>query len=424
MKFLGAPGSGLLAELGILWSSAWASLRLVLAIFVILATWGSSAISQDLPLYYYERALQARFNYEKALLTNNPTIVKAYYEYALATHDDYIRSYQARRGSVASQPEKHVLSKVPTHSGQLQKKKSVPLQHHTPNEKSPSKGTNSQNKNTVMSFGAAFLSDTNTSIRPGIIKPKSDLIFSAMASLLNESPLSTSHSYHLKTEFNANANFFIGDSENSHDLFSLKLGPVMRMSDKWQLSSSPFAEVNLLNYKYFSHKSGLAIALENTKQYWINEVTLAFSRENFANQYRSHDAAEQQITANLLVYDSLRKKDQLSIKPVVSYIKAKGSQYTYLNPGIVLRYSVPVAGSARMSMLVSHFTRLYAGSEINISKDRRDAKFIVSPAFIYSGFFFDSTDLTAQYRFVHNWSNEEAQDYKSHSVGVNVKWNY
>ena len=75
-------------------------------------------------------------------------------------------------------------------------------------------------------------------------------------------------------------------------------------------------------------------------------------------------------------------------------------------------------------MLVSHFTRLYEGSEINVAKDRRDAKFVVSPAFIYSGFFFDSTDLTAQYHFVQNLSNDGAQDYKSHSVGVNVKWNY
>lgn len=77
-----------------------------------------------------------------------------------------------------------------------------------------------------------------------------------------------------------------------------------------------------------------------------------------------------------------------------------------------------------MSMLVSHFTRLYEGSEINVSKDRRDAKFAVSPSFTFSGFFFDSTDLTAQYRFVQNWSNEVAQDYKSHSVGLNVKWTY
>ena len=424
MKFLGTPGSGLLAEVGILEWSISNSVRLALAVFVILATFWSNAISQDLPLYYYERALQARLNYENALLTNNPAVIKAYYEYALATHDDYIRSYQARRGRVAFQPKKNVGSDVPTHSGQPQDNFSARLQQHSPTEKNPSQSTHSQDKGTLITLGAGFLSDTNTSIRPDIIKPESDLIFSATASLLNESTLSTDHRYYLRTKFNANAKFNIENSENSYDLFSLKAGPVMRVSEKWQISGLPFSEVNLLNYKYFSHNNGLAIALENTEQYWINEIALEFVREFFVKKYEAYEAAKQQITANLLFANSLTKADELSIKPVISYIKARGSQYTYLNPGIVLRYSVPVAGSVRMSMLVSHFTRLYEGSKINVSKDRRDAKFVVSPSFIYSGFFFDSTDLTAQYRFVQNWSSEVAQDYKSHSVGLNVKWTY
>ena len=424
MKFLGTPGSGLLAEVGILEWSISNSVRLALAVFVILATLWSSAISQDLPLYYYERALQARLNYENALLTNNPAVIEAYYEYALATHDDYIRSYQARRSRVAFQPKKNVGSQVPTLSGQPQDNLSTRLQQHSPTEKNQSQSTHSQDKGTSIMLGAGFLSDTNTSIRPEIIKPESDLIFSATAALLNESTLSTGHRYYLRTKFNANAKFNIENSENSYDLFSLKAGPVMRVSEKWQISGLPFSEVNLLNYKYFSHNNGLAIALENTEQYWINEIALEFVREFFVKKYEAYEAAKQQITANLLFANSLTKADELSIKPVISYIKARGSQYTYLNPGIVLRYSVPVAGSVRMSMLVSHFTRLYEGSKINVSKDRRDAKFVVSPSFIYSGFFFDSTDLTAQYRFVQNWSNEVAQDYKSHSVGLNVKWTY
>ncbi len=424
MKFLRTPGLGFPEKLGILWSFPWNSFRLVPAVFAILATWCSSAISQNLPLYYYERALQARFNYEKALLTHRPSVIESYYEYALATHDDYIRSYQARRSSVAPQPKKNVGSKVPRNLGQPKKKSSSVLQHHAPTKENPLQGTRNQHKSTLMSFGAGFRSISNTSIRPDIIKPESDLIFSATASLSNESTLIKSDSYYLRTEFNANANFNIENNENSFDLFSLKSGPVMRVSDKWQISSLPFAEVNLLNYKHFSHKSGLAIGLENTEQYWINEITLGFGREFFTNQYQSYDAAKQQITAKLLFHNLLRKKDQVSIRPVVSYIKAKSSQYTYFNPGIILQYGVPVADSARIRMLASHFTRLYEGSEINVAKDRRDAKFVVSPAFIYSGFFFDSTDLTAQYHFVQNLSNDGAQDYKSHSVGVNVKWNY
>ena len=186
----------------------------------------------------------------------------------------------------------------------------------------------------------------------------------------------------------------------------------------------PFAEVNLLNYKYFSHSNGFAIALENTQQYWINEITLEFGREFFTKKYESYEAAKQQIAANLLFSDSLTNSDQLSIRPVYAYIKARGSQYTYFKPGIVLRYHVPIADSARMSMQVSHFTRLYEGSEIDVSNNRRDTTFVASPAFTYSNFFFDSTDLTAQYRFVQNWSNDGAQNYKSHSVGLNMKWNY
>ncbi|MBH73617.1 MAG: hypothetical protein CMM57_08145 [Rhodospirillaceae bacterium] len=424
MKFLGTPGSGLLAEVGILGWSISNSVRLALAVFIILATSWSNAISQDLPLYYYERALQARHNYENALLTNNPAVIKAYYEYALATHDDYIRSYQARHGRAAFQPKKNVGGQLPTHSGQPQDNLSTRLQQHSKTKKKPPQSTHSQDKGTLITLGAGFLANTNTSIRPDIIKPESDLIFSAAALLLNESTLSTGHRYYLRTKFNANAKFNIENSENSYDLFSLKAGPVMRVSEKWQISGLPFSEVNLLNYKYFSHNNGLAIALENTEQYWINEIALEFSREFFTKKYEAYEAARQQIAANLLFSNSLTKADELSIKPVISYIKARSSQYTYLNPGIVLRYSVPVAGSVRMSMLVSHFTRLYEGSEINVSKDRRDAKFVVSPSFIYSGFFFDSTDLTAQYRFVQNWSNEVAQDYKSHSVGLNVKWTY
>lgn len=423
MKFLGTRGSGLSAEVGILCWYTSNSLRLVLAVFVILATSRSIAISQDLPLYYYERALQARFNYENALLTNNPNVIKTYYEYALATHDDYIRSYQARRGRVALQPKKNVGSKVLKNPGQPQETLSTRLQH-SPTEKNLSPGTRSQDRGTSITLGAGFLSDTNTSIRPEIIKPESDIIFSATASLLNESTLSTGDRYYLRTKFNANAKFNIENNKNSYDLFSLKAGPVMRVSEKWQISGLPFAEVNLLNYKYFSYNNGLAIALENTEQYWINEITLGFSREFFTQRYEAYEAAKQQITANLLFSNSVKNRDQLSIKPVVSYIKARGSQYTYLNPGIVLQYSVPVASSAGMSILVSHFTRLYEGSEIDVSKDRRDAKFVVSPSFIYSGFLFDSTDLTAQYRFVQNWSNNRAQDYKSHSVGLNMKWNY
>ena len=423
MKFLGTPGSRLSAEVGSLWCPILNSLRLGLAVFVIVATSSPGAISQDLPLYYYERALQARFNYENALLTNNSAVIKAYYEYALATHDDYIRSYRARRGRVAFQPEKNVDTKVPKHRGQPQENLSTQLQH-SPAEKNLSQGARSHNKGTSITLGVGFLSDTNTSIRPEIIKPESDLIISATALLLNESTLSTDHRYYLRTKFNANAKLNIENSENGHDLFSLKAGPVMRVSEKWQISGLPFAEVNLLNYKYFSHSNGFAIALENTQQYWINEITLEFGREFFTKKYESYEAAKQQIAANLLFSDSLRNSDQLSIRPVFSYIKARGSQYTYFNPGIVLRYRVPIADSARMSIQVSHFTRLYEGSEIDVSNNRRDTTFVASPAFTYSKFFFDSTDLTAQYRFVQNWSNDGAQDYKSHSVGLNVKWKY
>jgi len=424
MKFLGTPGTGLSAEVGSLWWPISNSLRLGLAVFVILATSSASAISQDLPLYYYERALQARFNYENALLTNNSTVIKAYYEYALATHDDYIRSYRARHGRVAFQPEKNVDTKVPKHGAQPQENLPNQVQKHSPTEKNLSQGARSQDKGTSIALGVGFLSDTNTSIRPEIIKPESDLIISATASLLNESTLSTDNRYYLRTKFNANAKLNIENSENGYDLFSLKAGPVMRLSEKWQISGLPFAEVNLLNYKYFSHSNGFAIALENTQQYWINEITLEFGREFFAERYSSYEAAKQQIAANLLFSNSLRDMDELSIKPVFSYIKARGSQYTYFNPGIFLRYHIPIADSARMSMQVSHFTRLYEGSEIDVSNNRRDTTFVASPAFTYSKFFFDSTDLIAQYRFVKNWSNDGAQDYKSHSVGLNVKWNY
>ena len=63
-----------------------------------MVAWLGCAQARELPLHYYNLAQLARVNYEHSLLTKRSDLINSYYNYAIATYEDYVRAYNAFYG--------------------------------------------------------------------------------------------------------------------------------------------------------------------------------------------------------------------------------------------------------------------------------------------------------------------------------------
>ena len=405
-------------------ATTWSILRLLPAVLLMVTAGDFPIQARDLPLHYYKLALQARQNYEHALATNNERVIKAYYEYALAAYDDYAHSYRALKSTGGSTAGKRVGKRLQLNIDHSKQNKKQFAQSPTINEKKTANHTKEQKNSTSISVSTGLGSDTNASARPDIITPKNDYIFSATATLVNENAIDTNRKYHFRTGLNFDARFNLKQNENSYDLFSLKLGPVIRLSEKWRLSSLPFIQVNLLNYEYMANEGGFFIALENTDNHFIDTVTIKFGRETFSTRYAEHNASKQEIGSNFVLHDPFGYGDAFAIKPTLSYIKANKSRYTYLYPGLRIQYHLPLTEELHLGLLMSHNVRLYEGSGPNVSQDRRDFEIVASPSLTLNNILFSDIALITHYQFLNNSSNDSTHQFESHSVGVAFKWSY
>ena len=443
-----------------------------------MAVWAGYAQARDLPLYYYNLALQARANYERALATNRPDVIRAYYDYALAAHDDYVRTYQAFYGqpmvqTVAARADSGqvfaALLKDPSNVAlnlryaQLAEAEGAPRKALTAYQRAlrldprnavaqqglervaallgpdATKGLLVRSKDrthdrqqaaratgaeTAISLDGGFRYETSGSSRPDIIPREDSLILNASGSLVDERTLGTIKSFRLRTDLFVYADFYLDNSDNDYDLLSLKLGPVFPLSKEWQLAVLPFAEVSFLDYKRFSHKGGFSAAFENLSDHWLNTVEVKLGREDFSSDFEGRDASQPEITATMALYDIINKEDYFFVTPTFAFNNAEQSRFRYLQPGVSLQYETPVAKTFLIGMNLSYFARLYEGKEIDVARNRRDANFLVAPMLTYKGFLLDSIDLIGRYSYEQNWSNDAAQNYASHSVDLNVKWDY
>lgn len=389
-----------------------------------MAAWGGCAQARDLPLYYYNLALQARANYERALATNRPEVIRAYYNYALAAHDDYVRAYQAYYGQPVVQPvaARPVVQRVAATPGPDATKGKL-ARTKTKTEDRKQAATAPADK-TTLSLSGGFRYATDTSGRPDIIPREDSFILNTTASLLDERKLGSIRSFRLRTDFSVYADFYLDNSESDYDVLSLKLGPVFPLSKEWQLAVLPFGEVSFLDYKRFSHKGGFAAAIENLGDHYLHTLEVKFGRENFSSDFDGRDAGQPEINATLAFYDTFDKADKFFVTPSFAFNNAEDSRFRYLQPGVSLQYETPFGKSVLFALTLNYFARLYEGKDINVARNRRDANFLASPTLTYKGFIFDSVDLIGHYSYRQNWSNDGAEDYESHSVGLNVKWDY
>ena len=478
MTLKGAPWRRWPARWGLVWKFLQNRCRFVLALLVGTAAWTGYAEARDLPLYYYNLALQARANYERALTTNRPDVVRAYYDYSLAAHDDYVRAYQAFYGrpgvrTVAARPDSNrVFASLLGDPGnvalnvryaQLAEAEGAPRKALTAYQRAlrldpknvaaqqgldrvvallgpdATKGILTRSKDqvderqqaadaagseTFMSLEGGFRYETSASGRPDIIPREDSFILNASGSLVDERTVGTITDFRLRTDFYVYADFYIDNDNSDYDLISLKVGPVFPISKEWQFVVMPFAEASFLDYKHFSHKGGVSAAFENLGDHWLNTVEVKLGREDFSSDFDGRDATQPEIAATLVAYDLINKKDHFFFTPTFAYNNAEESRFRYLQPGLSLQYESPIASSFILGMTLSYFARLYEGKEINVARNRRDANFLAAPTLTYKGFIFDSVDLIGRYSFEQNWSNDGAQNYDSHSVGLNVKWDY
>jgi hypothetical protein len=442
-----------------------------------MAAWLGCAQARDLPLYYYNLAQAAKVNYERAVLTNRPDVIQAYYNYALSAHEDYVRAYEAfyggARTTVATAPNSgQVFAALIQKPGdialnlqyaQLAEAEGAPRKALTayqralrldPKNVAAQKGlqrvtallgpdatkglllrsrdevenrragANARGSATILSTNTGIRYESSTSGRPDIIPRTNSAIVNASASLFDERTLGSMRDFRIRTDLSVDADFYIDNQASDYDTISLKLGPVFPLANSWQLSLAPFVEVNFLDYKYFSHKGGVSAAIENLKDHWLNTITVKFGRENFSSDFNGQDASQPEISATLAAYNLLYKNDYFFLTPALAYNNAEFDRFRYVQPGFSTQYNVPLEKNFHFGLDMAYFNRFYDDSEPTVARNRRDYNFLIGPSLTIKGFVLDSIDLVGRYSYERNWSNDSTQRYNSHTTGLNAKWDF
>lgn len=471
----GVPSRGSPARL----STVWKRCRFISAIFIFMVAWLGYAQARDLPLYYYNLAQSARANYERSLLTNRPDLIDSYYKYAVATHEDYVRAYNAFYGQAAQQavavaPDSgQVFAELLKDPGnialnlryaQLAEAEGAPRKALTayqralridPNNTAALQGLEriaavlgpdatkglllrskddvdnrkdaaaASGSETVFSLDGGFRYDTSASGRPDIIPRSDSFIFNASGSVFDERTLGKIRDFRLRTDLYVYSDIYLDNRDSDYNLLSLKVGPVFPLASDWQLALTPFGEISFLDYKRFSHKGGAAVSIENLQYHWLNTAEFKLGRENFSSDFEGRDAAQAEFSATFALYNLIRKDDYFFLTPGLAYNNADQDRFRYLQPAISAQYEIPVIAKLLFAADVSFFSRLYDGSEDTVpGGTRRDFNLSTGPTLTYKGFILDSIDLIARYAYEKNYSNDSTQRYESHSAGLNVKWDY
>jgi hypothetical protein len=421
MNMMGAPWRVCPAG----WRNVWKPGRAISALFIIIAAAvvfaqsAAQAQPRDLPLYYYQKALEARANYVRSLKTNRPDVIRAYYDYALAAHDDYVRAYRA---FYAQQPQIVQASAHPPQVAMAPKPtpaKTRPVRHKEAEEM---RREVAQTDKTTLHTAFGFRYQTNTSGRPTIIDRVDSIIFNLDATLLDERSLSSD--FRWRTLFNADADFYVSNGDHNFQTLMLQTGPVFPVAKGWQIAFAPFAEVNINDNKYFSYRAGVGTALENLGDSWLNNLQVKFARETFSDEFPGYDANQPEVSATFAAYSLFDKGDILYLTPSAIYNDAETDALHYWQPGFLIQYDAAIMEKLRIAFDFEWFSRLYDGGGINVAGNRRDTNFRIGPTLTYRGFFVDDVALVARYNVINNLSNDREQDYASHVSSINMKWQF
>ena len=470
----GVPSRGSPARL----SAVWKPCRFVSTLFIIMATWLGYAQARNLPLYYYNLAQSARADYERSLLTKRPDLIDSYYSYAVASHEDYVRAYDAFYGQAVQQAtaaalnSSQVVAMLQQDPGNIAlnlryaqlaeaegaaRKALIAYQRALrvdPNNVAALAGleritavlgpnaakgllprtkddannrlaaANANDPETVFSLNGGFRYATSASNRPGIIPRSDSAILNASGSIFDERPLGKIDNLRLRTYLYAYTDFYTENRSSDYDLLSLKIGPVFALASDWQLALTPFGEISFLNYKRLSHRGGAAVSIENLQDHWLNTVEFKLARENFSSKFKGRNAAQADFSATFALYSLLRKDDYFFLKPGLAYNNAGQDRFRYLQLVISAQYEIPIIKKLLFGANITYFSRLYDGSEVDVASERRDFNVIAGPSLTYKGFILDSIDIVGRYSYEQNWSNDSTQQYESHSTNLNVKWDY
>ncbi|MDB3954256.1 hypothetical protein N9452_10290 [Alphaproteobacteria bacterium] len=470
----GAPSRGSPARL----SAVWNPCRFVSTLFIIMATWLGYAQARNLPLYYYNLAQSARANYERSLLTKRPDLIDSYYIYAVASHEDYVRAYDAFYGQPVQQATATTLNSSQVFATLQQDPGNIALNlryaqlaeaegaarkaliayqrslrvdpnnvtalaglkritavlgpnaakgllPRTKNDvKNRLAAANANDPETVFSLNGGFRYATSASSRPGIIPRSDSAILNASGSIFDERSLGKIDNLRLRTDLYAYSDFYPENPSSDYDLLSLKIGPVFTLASDWQLAFTPFGEISFLNYKRLSHREGAAVSIENLQDHWLNTVVFKLGRENFSSKFQGRNTAQADFSATFALYKILSKDDYLFLSPGLAYNNANQDRFRYLQPAISAQYENLIIEKLLFRADISYFSRIYDGSEVDVAGQRRDFNITAGPSLTYKGFILDSIDIVGRYSYKQNWSNDSTQQYESHSTGLNVKWDY
>ena len=442
-----------------------------------MVAWLGCAQARELPLHYYNLAQLARVNYEHSLLTKRSDLINSYYNYAIATYEDYVRAYNAFYGqtvqkAVAAPNSNQVYLALQQDPGNIAlnlryaqlmeaegtkfkallayqralrvdhnnaaakagferissilgpattKELLLRSKHDVDNGKTT---TNVNSTKTTLSFDGGFRYASGASGRPDIIPRTNSTILNASGSFFDERMLGKMHDFRLRTDLFVYGDLYLRDRDSDFNRLSLKVGPVFPLANNWQLALAPFGKISLLNYERFSDTGGASVSIENLQGYWLNKAEFKISRENFSSEFKGRNAAEAQLSATLALYSLLQKGDYFFLTPGLTYNNARQDRFRYIEPAISAHYEIPFLEKLLFRADINYFCRFYDDSEADVAGKRRDSNLISRPSLTYKGFIQEAIDIVGSYSYEQNWSNDSTQQYESHSAGVNLKWNY
>ena len=455
----------------------WGPCRFISALLVIMAAWVVCVQAKELPLHYYNLAQAARANYEHSLVTKRPDLINSYYNYAIATYEDYVRAYNAFYGQIIQQAiaapnSDQVFSALQKDPGNIAlnlryaqlmeaegaKSKALIAYQRTlrfdHNNAAAKEGlertssilgpattkelllrtkhdvdngettTNINSAKTTFSVDGGFRYATNASGRSDIIPRTDSPILNASGSILDERTLGKMHDFRLRTDLFVYSDLYLRDRDSDYNRLSLKVGPVFPLASNWQLALAPFGEINFLNYERFSDTGGASVSVENLQGHWLNVAELKLSRENFSSEFKSRNAAQAELSATLALYNLLRKGDYFFLIPGLKYNNAEQDRFRYMEPAVSAQYEIPFLKKLLFRANITYFSRFYDDSGVDVAGQQHDSNLTSKPSLAYKGFIQDTIDIVGSYSYEQNWSNDSTQQYDSHSAGVNLKWNY
>ncbi|GBF25979.1 hypothetical protein MnTg02_01015 [bacterium MnTg02] len=275
-----------------------------------------------------------------------------------------------------------------------------------------------------VSIGAAYA--TNPRQRSSAEPREETGIFSAHAILYDERTIKRTR---WRSYASAQTHYYDEADDLTSGRISFATGPLIDLGRKLKLHVAPEVAYRWLDGQRLYTEGAINLSLKGLHKGTIQSATLRIGYRDVNSEFSDSSGIAIDLTGRFVANDKVKKGDALFFVPRFRYSEPTGDESDLLlssavfpgnfyETGARLAYFVPLFGNLQIGAGIGAYYRHYDQNVLFDTKDREDIFIEPTAHLILHHPAGTEVDLRVDYRFEKNDSNDSAEDFENHVVGV------